>query len=167
MDALLAALEPMLAERSRLLAGVTVDGVPRDGLVGAEWKAAQRIEVRSLSVADAIAQIAAECAGRADAISADAESLACEVMRCSWNDVAGACVALATRAGELMRDAGGVVGAVPVLAAPAERVAEAINWWITAIEARDAAEVCLALDGEVIPALRALALELRAGKGGA
>jgi hypothetical protein len=164
---MLTALEPVLTDRGRVLAGVVVDGVPRDGPGDTDWVTVQRVEIHSLTLADAVAKVAAECADRADAIRADAESLACEVMRVVWSDMAGACVALATRAGELMRDASGVLGMLPALAVPAEGVAEAVNRWVAAIEARDAAAVCLALDGAVIPALQVFALELRAVRVGA
>jgi hypothetical protein len=157
LEELLAAVEPLLAGSGRVLAEVRVDGSAwLEGGDPASWLAAGRIDLVSLSIDEAVARVAAEHAARLSALLPEVDAVACNVLRKAWDEAMGESVTVATRLGELMRDVESLMSSAPVTAEPAAQVTMALHAWIEAMEARDAAAVCLALDRRVLPALSAL-----------
>lgn len=159
---LIAAVEPVLHERGRVLAAIKVDGLAvGEEISSASWLDAGTVEVCSISLTEAYSQLGASLATRVESLLADGEKMASDVLRHAWPEIASPCIALATGIGELLRDAQGVVQGCPESADPANDLAESTFPWVAGIEKGDAAAICLALDRRVLPALRAFLETLR------
>lgn len=154
---LLGLIEHSLAASGRVLAAVAIDGRALESTVGdADYAAARRIEVTSLSMGEAIAQVEAGCARKAAILRAAAAEACQGVLREPWSETAPKLVTLGAGLGELLQELGSL-GAVPEHAAHAGRFSEELSRWLDAIAARDAAAVCLCLDGELLPRLDEIA----------
>jgi len=154
---LLALIEHSLAETGRVMAAVTIDGrAVEAGVDAAAYAAARRIEIASVSVADAVAQVAAACARSAGELRAPALALCESVLREPWPDAAPKLAALGGRLGDLFRELGSL-GHVPNYAALTGEFGAALERWMDAFAARDAAGVCLCFDTMLIPLLDRLA----------
>lgn len=168
VETLVAAVEPVLAERGRLVAQVLMDGRPVETAVApGAWASAGRIDVVSIEVAEAIARIARGCVAAAEAARAAGEALADRLMREPWDAVAPECVRCAEALGALLRDASGLAGAHEQAGAALAALAGAVESWMAAVEARDAAAACLGLDRGVLPGLTRWIDTARAIGGGA
>jgi len=165
LQELLGLIEHSLAAAGRVLARVAVDGRAVESTISdAEFAAARRIEVASLSMADAVARIAAGCGRRAAAVRTAAAQACQDVLREPWSEVAPKLVALGGGLGELLRELDSL-RAVPPHAAQAQSFSAGLERWLDAVAARDAAAVCLSLESELLPRLEEIAaLAEAAGK---
>jgi hypothetical protein len=169
---LLAVLEPVLTSAGRVLARLDVDGrACPENFTAADFAAAKRIEVFSMTVAEAVARVAASCAAAASSLHAQADALANDVLRAAWPEVRSQCVAFAESAGHLVQDAGALA---PHFAGPGAQpevltqLIAALERWLDSVQVGDAAETSLQLHRGLGPVL----LSLRDGadrlaKGGA
>ena len=167
LENLLAAVSPVLAESGRLVASVEVPGrgVVQE-LSAADFAAAPRIDLLTVSMAEAISHVAKDNAVRIAAALDAADRLAGDVMRVAWTDGQTRCRDLAGQLGRVAEDATGMpqeAALVEVLGA----FAVALDRWMDAVQAGEAAQVCLRLDQEIIPVLRRLRSAVDALAGGA
>lgn len=153
LEALLGLLEQALGESGRVLAGVSIDGVQvESGVAAGAYEMARRVDVVSLTVADAVARVAAGCARSAAQVRQEAENLATEVVRRGWSDVESGVLVLSERLGQLLQELGSLESHES-LGPVVHAWAEALNRWMDGVGARDAAVLCLCLLQEIIPLL--------------
>jgi hypothetical protein len=149
--------EQSLAAQGRVLAVLAVDGQPFDENLGNRpLSGVARVEGRSVAVGEALAAISAELRPELAALERELRRFASEVLRAPWPEthatgmrhLEGAaallqrCVDVASLTGEDSP----ATGAVAALAA-------AVEPWMAAVQAGDAARVALLLDGAVAPAV--------------
>lgn len=152
------------------MAEVLVDGrAIAEGAAPGGLDGAGRIDVRTVSVAEAVARIAEECARKAGAIRARVDALANEVLRVAWPQAGAACAGLGGELGRLAEDAGGLAthaGSGSAMAQALGGLGDSVDRWVDAVQAQDAAAVCLRLHHEMGPALGALEEAARRLAGG-
>jgi len=164
-EQLLALIEQSLAASGRVLAGAAIDGVGVEAAADpSRYAAAARIDVRSLSLAEAVAQVSGDCARRARELGAEGGELCQAVVRQPWPGVVAGVLAFGGRLGEFLQQASGLVSDAG-WAACADELTTALGPWMDAVAASDAAEVCVRLDRDILPVLERAAQ--RAGPGGA
>jgi hypothetical protein len=154
---LLALIEHSLGASGRVLAGATIDGrqVTAD-VEDAIYAEAGRIEITSLTMAEAVAQIATSYAARAAELRTEATDLSQAVLSEPWPEAMPKLARLGERLGAFLQELGGLDG-MPGYAAHSAELAAALEHWMDAVGARDAATVCLCFEKSVIPALERLA----------
>lgn len=160
-----ALLEQAVAGGGRVLAHLTVDGREFDERQGGVHLAdTSRVEAGSLGLAEARAQVAAAAASAARGARETAEVLAGDVLRGPWPDLRVRCVSVAERLGALLQQAGALgdaAGEKDSVAAAAQALAGAFEGWADAVQAGDAGDVSLQIDGGILPALARLEAALR------
>jgi hypothetical protein len=162
-----AGLEELLAARGRVLAGLWFNGQPFDeSLGGTPLPSGGRVDVSSLALAEALAQAGAALAPDFVALQRDVDELATTVVRVPWPEVHERCVQLLEATAQAVQRAVDVVALLGEGSAPASAVtalAETMERWMSGVQQRDAAALCLLLDGAVTPALGRVAVVLREG----
>lgn len=150
-----AVLESSLAANQRVLASLSVDHRPFvEEQAGVRLDAVARVEVTSLALAEALAEAAKGLAPEFIALQQEADALACAVVREPWLEVQERCVRLIEATAQAMQRGLDVATLAGENSAPASAVAglaQAVDACLNAIKERDAAGVCLQLDGAVLP----------------
>lgn len=165
LEALLASVASVLGESGRLVSGVVVADIgPVQELSDAQYAAARRIDLSTITIDEAVDRLAQGCGDRLDAVAAAADRLASAVLRCGWSESREQCVGLASELGGVVQDLGGLIQAGPggrELARMLEEFVPLLDRWVDAVHASDAARVCLGLHREVLPALHRLSDQIR------
>jgi hypothetical protein len=155
---LVAFIDPALLRAERVLSKLAVDGrIGVDPPTDAEIGGAGRIEVFTVSVSEAVAQVAAGCAENAAAVWTRADALANEVLRVAWSEAAGLCAGFGDELGRLVQDVNtlaGQAGAGSAMIRAWGTLASSVERWVDGVQTQDAAAVCLRLHHELLPALR-------------
>lgn len=160
LGALTALLENVLGRNQRVIASIRLDGAE---LVEAASERLvrefSRIDVATLSVVDAVAQLRQSAIKRLSDAIQDLDDLAVSVLRRPWGSVGSECVSAAETLGQLLGD-------LSTLAQHAvanetgddprrrvEAVASAIEGFLEAVTARDAASVSTWIDETLVPSV--------------
>ena len=158
-------LESTLAARGRVLAMLVVDGTAfADELGDSPLPLAATIEAASLSLAEALGQTSAALAPEFVRLQSEVDALANTVVRVPWSEAQDRCVQLVEATAHAMQravDVAALAGEGSAAATAVAALAEAVEGWMTGLQKRDAAAVCLVLDGSVGLALGRMAAVLR------
>jgi hypothetical protein len=159
------ALETSLASAGRVLATLLVNGHPfAEAQMDQPFAGAGAITAGSLVLTDALKQVGAALVPEFVALQREADELACAVLREPWDEIQGRCGQLIGSVAEVMHravDVAALAGEGSATASGLSALAQAVEGCMTAIQQRDAAGVCLQLDGAVLAALAQLEGALR------
>ena len=153
-------LERVLGGGGRVLAALTIDGREfRTEFSGTPLAEAARIEAASMTIAAARERLRAASVASLAQARQFIQSLAAEVLRLPWDEAVGSCIRAAEMLGAVLQDLPAATGELspdhPVARA-ADELTRSLEQWMDAVQARDAAAVCLRSDSTVLPALARL-----------
>jgi hypothetical protein len=162
--------ERALADAGRVLAGLSVDGRSIGGQTPqTPFPAGGRIDVLSITVAEARMRMVVEATATLIEARRVIDALAGDVLRVPWSEAVGSCVSAAETVGRVLQDAtsaAGNAGADNAVTRVTEELARVLGRWMDAVQARDAAAVCLCCDAIVLPVLVRLEVSLATMLGG-